>query len=274
MKGATEGNPSQWLLLAEDVARLAGEIAVSRIDIAESSRKHDRSLVTTTDREIQTMITRALHESFPDHAVCGEETEPASRPCVAPAGTRYCWVVDPLDGTRNYVARLPCFATSIALLDGGVPVVGVIREHNTQQTFSAIRGQGATRNGRRIHVSHDGPGGDHLLGVPTSKDELAVRAAQAWHGASGFVCRNLGSTAFEMGLVATGAMSGMLGCRVKIWDIAAGALIVEEAGGVVTDPNGRAVVPFRMDADPQQDLPTLAASRAMHATLLNSIARC
>lgn len=274
MIGATDGNPSQWLHLAEHLARRAGEIALSRIDSAEISRKHDRSLVTTTDREIQIMITGALHESFPDHAVCGEETEPASRPCVAPTGTRYCWVIDPLDGTRNYVARLPCFATSIALLDGGVPVVGIIREHNTQQMFSAIRGQGATRNGRCIHVSNDGPGGDHLLGVPTSKDELALRAAELWHGMRGFVCRNLGSTAFELGLVAAGAMSGMLGCRVKIWDIAAGALIIEEAGGVVTDPNGRTIVPFRMDADPQVDIPTLAASRAMHATLLNSIARC
>ena len=261
----------QLLGLAGEVARRAGEISLGRMESARPSRKHDRSLVTTTDHEIQAMIAGAINDAYPLHAICGEETEPAPRARVAPEDTKYCWVIDPLDGTRNYVAGLPCFATAIAVLDEGVPVVGVIYEHNSRQLFSAVRGQGATRNGKSIQVNRLGADSDHLLGVPSSKNELARRAAARWHATRGYICRNLGSTAFEMGLIAAGAMSGMLGCRVKIWDIAAGTLLVQEAGGVVTDPHGQPVTPFRMDADPQQDVPVLAASASMHGVLLASL---
>jgi fructose-1,6-bisphosphatase/inositol monophosphatase family enzyme len=100
---------------------------------------------------------------------------------------------------------------------------------------------------------------------------MAVRVSAAWHRTARYVCRNLGSTAFEMGLIACGAMSGMLGRRVKIWDIAAGAILISEAGGIVSDPQGESLVPFRMDADPQQNIPILAATKRMHTPLLESI---
>ena len=180
-------------------------------------------------------------------------------------------MIDPLDGTRNYVARLPCFSTSIAVLDEGVPVVGVVYEHNTLQMFTATRGGGASLNGSKIHVNELGAEDEHLVGVPSSKDGMAIRVAGAWHATHGFICRNLGSTAFELGLIACGAMSGMLGRRVKIWDIAAGALLISEAGGHFTDPFGKPLLPFRMDADPQQSIPFLAATASMHRILVESI---
>jgi|CXWL01.1.fsa_nt_gi myo-inositol-1(or 4)-monophosphatase len=262
---------AQMLSLAERLAREAADISLSRIESAASSQKFDKSVVTTTDHEIQSLIVRAIGEAFPDHAICGEETAPTPGARVAPEGARFCWVIDPLDGTRNYVARVPCFATSIAVLDHGVPVVGVVYEHNTRQLFSATLGGGATLNGSEIRASDLGSESEHMLGVPTSKDEMAIRVAGAWHAIRGYVCRNLGSTAFEMGLIACGGMSGMLGRRVKIWDIAAGALLIREAGGVFTDPAGAPLLPFRTDADPQQDIPFLAAGARMHENLLRSI---
>lgn len=267
------GGPDRtsMLALAKRLAEKAAEISLVRIGQATASRKFDKSIVTTTDHEIQSLIVRAIGSAYPDHAICGEETEPSAGARVAPERTRYCWVIDPLDGTRNYVARLPCFATSIAVLDKGAPIVGVIYEHNTRQLFSATVEGGAFLNGDAIHVNNLGDDSDHLLGLASSKDEMALRVGRAWHGTRGYVCRNFGSTAFEMGLIASGAMTGMLGRRVKIWDVAAGALLIQEAGGVFTDPNGEPLTPFSMDADPQQNIPFLAASRRMHEILLDSI---
>jgi len=271
MSHSVVNETASMLTLAVRLARKAADISLSRIDSAKPSYKLDESVVTTTDHEIQAMIVRAIRDYFPEHAICAEETAPGPGACIAPPGARFCWVIDPLDGTRNYVAGVPCFATSIAVVDEGIPVVGVIFEHNTNQMFTAMCGGTARSNDRDIHVHERGLGGDHLLGTPSSKDELALRVSRAWHATPGFVCRNLGSTAFEMGLIGSGAMSGMLGCRTKIWDIAAGALIIAQAGGSITDPQGAPLLPFRMNADPQQNIPFLAASAAMHPVLLDSI---
>ncbi len=262
---------AQMLSLAERLAREAADISLSRIEKATASKKFDKSVVTTTDLEIQSLIVGAIRDAYPDHAICGEETAPTPNARVSPEGVRYCWAIDPLDGTRNYVAKLPCFATSIGVLDRGIPAVGVVYEHNTRQLFSATQGGGATLNGRKIRVNNLRPENDHLLGIPSSKDEMGIRVSRAWLATRGYIGRNLGSTAFEMGLIASGAMSGMVGRCVKIWDIAAGELLISEAGGVFSDPQGRPLIPFRMDADPQQSIPFLAASASMHAILLDSI---
>lgn len=271
MKPTGDADLAEMLSLAGELAQRAGELALARIEQAQASRKHDKSVVTTTDHEIQSMIVQAVGDAYPDHAVCGEETACSVSQKVAAEGARHCWVIDPLDGTRNYVARLPCFATSIAVLDRGEPVVGVIYEHNTRSLFTATRGYGARLNDSIIRVNERGEDSDHLLGTASSKDEMAVRVAAAWHARRGFICRNFGSTAFEMGLVASGAMTGMLGRRAKIWDVAAGALLIREAGGVFTNPYGAELLPFRMDADPQQAIPFLASSAAMHSVLLETI---
>lgn len=257
--------------LAEEWALAAGTIALANFGRTRSTRKADASVVTETDHQIQSMILGEARRSFPDHSFCGEEGEHHRDSKIAAEGAQYCWVIDPLDGTRNYVAQVPCFATSIALLDCGRPVVGVIREHNTGRLFSAEHGGGAYLDGESIRVNQLGEGDEHLVGVPSSKDELAVRVGHRWHGTPGLVCRNMGSTAFEMGLIASGAMSAMLCRRVKIWDIAAGVVLIREAGGVITDPLGKEVLPFRMDADPQDNIPILAASVRMHGVLLDSI---
>jgi myo-inositol-1(or 4)-monophosphatase len=278
-----------FLELASRLAREAGDISIARINDASASRKSDDTVVTTTDHAIQAQILGAVAELFPDHAVCAEEAQPPPlhRPPRAPplqgggqgsgglhaevSAARFCWVVDPLDGTRNYVSGLPCFATSIAVLERGRPVAAVVYEHNQRLLFSACAGGGAHLNGRRILVEDPPRHGDYLLGIPSSKDFLTQRVVRGWLGTKGFICRNLGATTVHLALVAAGSMAGAFGKQAKLWDVAAGALLVAEAGGRITDPFGGDLLPFRLDADGQRDIPFLAAGPVMHERLLESI---
>jgi myo-inositol-1(or 4)-monophosphatase len=267
-----------FLEVASRLAREAGEVSIARINDAFASRKSDDTVVTTTDHAIQAQILRVLAELFPDHAVCAEEAQPPPLQGGGSGGShaemsaaRYCWVVDPLDGTRNYVSGLPCFATSIAVLERGRPVAAVVYEHNQRLLFSACAGGGAHLNGRRILVDDPPRHGDYLLGIPSSKDSLTQGVVRDWLGTKGFICRNLGATTVHLALVAAGSMVGAYGKQAKLWDVAAGALLVAEAGGRITDPFGGDLLPFRLDADGQRDIPFLAAGPVMHERLLESI---
>lgn len=267
-----------FLEVASRLALEAGETSIARINDASASRKSDDTVVTTTDHAIQAQILRVIAELFPDHAVCAEEAQPLPLQRGGSGGlhadvsaARFCWVIDPLDGTRNYVSGLPCFATSIAVLEHGRPVMAVVCEHNQRLLFSACAGGGAHLNGRPILVDDPPRHGDYLLGVPSSKDSLTQRIVRDWLGTKGFICRNLGATTVHLALVAAGSMAGAFGKQAKLWDVAAGALLVAEAGGRITDPFGGDLLPFRLDADGQRDIPFLAAGPVMHERLLESI---
>ncbi|MCH7807669.1 MAG: inositol monophosphatase [Planctomycetes bacterium] len=256
---------------AQRLAGEAGDICRSRGGPGRISRKADQSVVTETDHAIQAHIVGAIADTYPDHAVVAEETISEGHAHKDPTQARYCWVIDPLDGTRNYAVGFPCFSTAIAVLDRGEPIVGVVAEHNVHSVFSALRGGGVTLNGKVIHRGQPMDGGDVLIGVPSSKDELTVRVVQHWAGVKGIVLRNLGSTAVHLALVAGGGLGAAFCVRAKIWDIAAGALLVTEAGGLITDPFGQPRSVFALDGDPNENLPFLAASPARHSRLLESI---
>lgn len=254
--------------------RLATEAAaesLARFGRSRVSFKEDKSVVTEADLAIQARILDAIGEAYPDHAVLAEETIENPQAHANVAGARYCWVVDPLDGTRNYASGLPCFTTSIALLDRGFPIVAVVLEHHVNHLYQATAGGGAALNGKRIGVVEPPPGDDLLLGTPSSKDELAVSVVSRWAGTPAFICRNLGSTAYHLALVARGAFNGAFCMRSKIWDMAAGVLLVTEAGGRITDADGSDGLPFDLSVDANADLPFLAAGPNVHKRLLESI---
>ena len=261
------------LVLAKRLAREAAAMTTPRLRVgqAPATRKADNSPVTEVDRAIETHLLQAIAEAYPDHAVCAEES--ADQPDRDHIESRYCWVIDPLDGTRNFVAGLPCFSTSIALLDRGQPLVGVVMEHNLQAMFAAAAGQGATLNDQPLHVweGDGGPETDLLIGIPSSKDHPTVTILQNWTATRGMICRNLGSTALHLGLVAAGMLGAAFCRRCKLWDIAAGALLVTEAGGQITDPTGRPCTPFDLDRNPTEDIPFLAAAPHTHQRLRKSI---
>lgn len=260
---------NDFVQLAERLARDAATISLEKFGHTRIETKLDQSVVTEADREIEKVILRAISATYPDHARCAEES--ASHRDHSRKESRFCWVIDPLDGTRNYAAGIPCFSTSIAVLDQGQPVAAVIYEHNVDQMFVARAGEGTVLNGQPVKVSDTPPNNELLVGVPSSKDALTRCMIRAWAVERGIVCRNFGSTAFQLGLVSSGALTATFCKRSKIWDVAAGALLVIEAGGAYTDPFGRPALPYDLAADPQDDLPCLAAAPRAHAQLVRSV---
>jgi len=252
-------------LTSEATSRIQ-EFAV-HIDI---QRKPDDSVVTQTDHALQRRMVSEIQRAFPNHAIVAEETR-SDAATLDPRTSQYVWVIDPLDGTRNYAVGFPCFATAIAVLEQGRPVVGVVREHNVHRTYAAVLGGGATVNGtplvrRESLVSHD-----HLVGISSTKDAVTVRTLQALVPTKGLILRNLGSAAMHLALVADGGLSAAFGVKAKIWDLAAGALLLSETGGVLTDLEGRPMVPFDLAAEADRDLPFLCGCPAMHARILSLI---
>lgn len=255
--------------LATDLSRQATALVLAQVGKTKVTRKADSSVVTETDHAIEARVLAAIAKEYPGHAVCAEET--ASHTDGNRAEARYCWVIDPLDGTRNYASGLPCFCTSIAVLDRGWPIIAVVLEHNLGHLYSATKGGGAMLNDAPIHAPEVEQEEDTLVGIPSSKDQLTVSVLQCWTATPGLVCRNFGTTALHLGLVASGALRAAFCKRCKIWDSAAGALLVTEAGGRITDPFGRPYLPFDLRADPSTDLPYLAATPNTHRRLLESI---
>lgn len=248
------------LRLALELAEQAGVTVRARAGTAQVSRKADRTVVTDVDRAVQQEITRSIDNAYPSHAVIGEETLENEAPRPSPREARFCWVIDPIDGTRNFVAGFPCVATSIAVLDRGSPVVAVVVEHHTGTRFWALAGRGAYRQGQRCVIGEPRPEDDWLVGIPSSKDALSLRAVVAWCSTRGLVARSLGSAAYHLSLVAMGALTGTLCVQCKLWDVAAGLLLVQEAGGTLCTPDGEPVASFDLARDRQDDIPVLASA--------------
>jgi myo-inositol-1(or 4)-monophosphatase len=229
-----------WLATAVEAVIRAGDMQVSRAGAAmQVEKKGIIDLVTETDREIERGFRDLIGRRFPHHEVLGEEfSPPEDRARVPP----YCWIFDPLDGTTNFAHGLPIFCSSLALEVDGVLVVAAVYDPNRRELFTAERGAGAWLNGAPLHVSQAGTLIDSLLctGFPYSvqekPDELVGLFAH-FLGVSRAV-RRLGSAAIDLCYVAAGRLDGFWEMHLGPWDIAAGALIVEEAGGRVSATDG------------------------------------
>ncbi|MEK6677159.1 MAG: inositol monophosphatase, partial [Planctomycetota bacterium] len=267
--------------LARRLAFESSEFTKQACDAAFVNRKCDNTVVTSIDHAIQAHIISAIASQYPDHAVIAEEQVSEFHLQNDPRLARFCWVIDPLDGTRNYVAGFPCFATSIAVLDRGIPVVGVIFEHNLALEFYASSSGGAFQSRdpgaaqersdasciRRLLVIEPDPNSDSLIGVPSTKDPTSIAILQQWAATKGLILRNLGSTATHLALVTSGALSAAYCYQCKIWDIAAGVLLVSEAGGLITDLQGQPIERFDLTLSPSTDLPYLAGAPQIHMKL-------
>ena len=228
---------------ATEAARLGGEELVSRMGTAAVSQKGPRDLVTEADFASQRVIHDLLIRRFPDHQFLGEEsTEGAD----GDFQDGFCWIVDPLDGTTNYVHQLPSFSVSIGLYDQGEPLVGVVWDPILKEMFVAQNGQGASLNDQPIGVSHREHLEDAMVVIslskaPSRKDtqtEILMRLLET----AGSV-RRLGSAALNFCYVAMGRIDCYWGNGLKPWDVAAGSLIAKEAGAVLSQSDGQ---PFRV----------------------------
>jgi myo-inositol-1(or 4)-monophosphatase len=228
-----------FLATAVEAVVRAGAIQMSRFGTAlDVTKKGDIDLVTEVDLEVERMFRALVAERFPAHAVLAEEF--GDTPELA--GASHCWVFDPIDGTTNFAHGLPIFCASLALEIDGRAVVGAIYDPTRRELFSAERGTGAFLNGRRLHTSQAARLIDALLvtGFPydvhsRSEDVLGLFGRFITKARA---VRRLGSAAIDLCYVAAGRMDGFWEQTLRPWDLAAGALIVEEAGGQVTGIHG------------------------------------
>ena len=204
------------------------------ISMIESKGLHD--LVSYVDKESEKRIIEQLSKLLPKSGFIAEEGTSSKH------GERFNWVIDPLDGTTNYIQGVPIYAVSIGLLDGDELVVGVVYEVGLDECFYAWKEGGAYMNGEPIRVSERDDIHDALLatGFPYSNfDQLdEYLALLKWTMTNARGVRRLGSAATDLAYVACGRFDSFWEYDLKPWDVAAGALIVKEAGGVVTDFNG------------------------------------
>ncbi|MFN8497538.1 MAG: inositol monophosphatase family protein [Anaerolineae bacterium] len=227
---------STWRAVAEAAARTAGRIAVAYRGQVETKSKGLRNVVTEADFLCQAEIKRQISAAFPDHRFLAEETD------NTPGGaSELCWVIDPIDGTTNYSYGLPVFCTSIALTYRDVPLVGVVYDPLRDEMYAAERGRGATLNGRAIRVSERTALVDALVGLEWASDPplrletvrrldpLATRC---------MTVRSPGAAALSLAYVAAGALDVYFNVKLSAWDVAAGCLLIEEAGGRVSDLRG------------------------------------
>lgn len=226
----TETQLRQYRHLATEMARDGGQLARSLMGKTSSSIKSDKSVVTEADTRVQDLIVRRLMAACPDHGLIGEEETSLSR------GRRggdadYVWTVDPIDGTRNFAAGVSVFSCSVALLHQGRPIAAAIYEPNFDWLFTADAAGPAEFNGRPVTVSSRRLERETVFGI--SINTYGPRPRILHTLLSCCLLRNFGSTALHLAMVGAGLMDGCIHFGGKLWDIAAGALIVERAGGIV-----------------------------------------
>jgi myo-inositol-1(or 4)-monophosphatase len=234
-----------FLAVAGEAARRAGRLLRENIHgPREIAYKGDINLVTEMDTRSERAVVETLRASFPDHGIIAEEETTIRN------GSGYTWIIDPLDGTTNYAHGYPCFSVSIALEHEGDVIAGVVYDPMREELFSARKGEGAALNGKAIRVSDTDTLIKSLLatGFPYDRKTSEKNNLDYFHDllmASQEVRRD-GSAALDLCSVATGRFDGFWELKLKPWDVAAGSLIVREAGGMVTDLSAG---PFDMHAE-------------------------
>lgn len=231
-----------------DVARAAAEAAadvhrrhLGRVEVGAWSEKGVADFVTHVDREAEAEIVRCIRAHFPDHAILAEEA-------ASDAGSRavderdYLWIIDPLDGTTNYLHGYPMYAVSIAVAQRGRLLAGVVQGTATGDRWYATAGGGAFHNDRRIWVSGIDTLAHALIGtgfpfkVLERMDEYTTQFRQVLAHTSGV--RRAGSAALDLCHLATGWFDGFWELSLAPWDVAAGTLVAREAGAIVTRLDG------------------------------------
>ena len=227
----------KYLDLAKEAALAAGETLREGIDnIAWIEHKGEIDLVTEMDIKAEGLIKQKIGAAFPEHQILAEESD------VPNKSSRFRWIVDPLDGTTNYAHGFPMFCVSIALEIDGLIELGVVYDPTREELFTGARGQGATLNGRPIEVSREAELGKALLatGFPYDLRTSEANNLDHWNAmiTRAQAIRRAGSAALDLCYTAMGRFDGFWELKLQSWDIAAGALFVEEAGGKVTDIAG------------------------------------
>ena len=227
-----------WVGFAGSLAREAGGLLYEKLNSQHQVHyKGTIDLVTEADKMSEDLIMTAISRRWPNHGILSEES--AEKNEEAPMR----WIVDPLDGTTNYAHGFPFFCVSIALEQDGRVILGTIYDPVRDELFAAERGSGAYCNGRKLHVSSEGDLSRSLLatGFPydirvSKENNLNYFNAMALRAQA---VRRPGAAALDLSYLASGRLDGFWELKLKPWDTAAGCLLIEEAGGLITDLAGQ-----------------------------------
>jgi myo-inositol-1(or 4)-monophosphatase len=260
---STKSNHDTFVPAMAEIAREAGALLMAYFhQHVKVEYKGDADLVTIADRQSEILIRERIKTLWPSHDVLGEEQG------LIDTGSNYRWYVDPLDGTTNFAHGFPVFCVSLALQHKNQGIAGVVYDPTRDELFAAEKGSGAYLNRQRIHVSKTADLAECLVatGFPSHKrhknpniyfyHQITLRT----HGV-----RRAGSAALDLCCVASGRFDGFWEFNLNPWDTAAGVLILEEAGGKVTDFHGR---PFQLNSRE-----TLASNGQVHGALVSEFAQ-
>jgi len=226
--------------VAIEAAKEAGKYLkhhMGKVQEVKQKDEHSTNLVTEIDRQSEEKIIGKIKQHFPSHDILAEESGTAHS-----TASPYRWIIDPLDGTTNFTHSYPVYAVSIALAEREELILGVIYDPNFDELFTTERGCGAYLNGRKLHVTATAAVKNSLLatGFPYNVRENPYHAVEHFNNflmeAQGI--RRLGSAALDLAYVAAGRLDGFWEVHLNAWDMAAGALLIQEAGGRVTDFDG------------------------------------
>ena len=228
--------------IAVRAARRAAAIinrAARDVELLRVTRKRPNDFVTEVDHAAEQAIIDVLHRAYPDHAILAEES--GAIPGNAPE-SEYTWIIDPLDGTTNFIHGFPQYAVSIALKHKDLVTQGVIYDPTKNELFTASRGRGAYLNERRLRVSRRPQLAEALIGTGfpfrelQNLDEYLAMFRELTARTAGL--RRAGAASLDIAYVAAGRLDGFWELGLSAWDMAAGALLVQEAGGLVGDFRG------------------------------------
>ena len=256
----------EYITVCEQSARQGGQVLRDWQGRINPREKAPKDLVSEADLASQRAIYNIIHRAFPAHDFLGEEDDPSDK---TQRESEFRWIVDPLDGTVNYVHGLPAYSVSVALECRGELQVGVVYDPVADECFSAVRGEGAWLNGAKISVS-----GCESLRTALAAASLSANVSRDSEEVGRFLdvlekcqaLRRLGSAALNLAYLAAGRIDAYWATSVKVWDVAAGLLLVREAGGVISEVDGE---PFDLSR-PQF---AAAATSELHAELIATLKR-
>ncbi len=256
-------------------ARMAGQHALELMSYAKGRVKENngyRELVTQADPQCQKIIIDRIKETYPDHGFIAEEGREDKLFKQPPRGDEEIWwAIDPIDGTNNYAHQLPIFAVSIAAMHEGRPVAAAIFDPATESMFTAVLDGNAQLNSRRINASDEKMCEFSTIGIDSHFDWRGHDAEWTLKMMTQTRFRDIGSTALQFSYVAKGSFIATVQPGPKLWDIAAGTLIVERAGGKVTDFQGNPVFPLNLEEYSGRKFKTVASNASAHPAILNLI---
>lgn len=226
--------------IAIEAARAGGNLiirALKRLDLVKVTAKSANDFVTEVDKRVEQEIIDIIRKAYPHHGILAEESG------ETPGDGEYQWIIDPLDGTRNFIHGFPHFAISIGVMHKNRLEHGVIYDPMRQEFFTASRGKGAQLNNRKIRVSARKNVEECLFGTGFAyrhQDKHATAPVAIFNTVLPLCgdVRRAGAAALDLAYVACGRLDGFWEMGLHIWDIAAGILLVKEAGGMVCDPFG------------------------------------